>query len=50
MAVSEFIVLATAMPSIPVFDAYLWVAARLGHRHYIFSWLKLRTGLWGAVS
>lgn len=49
MAVSELIALATAIPSLTFLDAYLWVAARLGHRHHIFAWLKLHAGLGGQV-
>ena len=49
MAVPELIALATVIPSFPFFDAYLWVAARLGHPHYIFAWLKLHAGLGGQL-
>ncbi|MBB3996127.1 hypothetical protein GGR95_003795 [Sulfitobacter undariae] len=49
MAVSELIALATSVPSILFLDAYFWVAARLGHPHYIFAWLKLHAGLGGQL-
>jgi hypothetical protein len=40
MAVSELISFATAMPTFPIFDIYLWVAGNRGQAVYFLAWLK----------